>query len=87
VYFRKTRYRPQDDVLDAGLLRGCDRNRIAVAAKTGGDPKYVYFLDCRSALRAAPMGDRYRTHGCSSLSSTGILACVVLISTYSFPRN
>ena len=49
--------RPQDDVFDAGLRGGGDRDRVAVAAQPGRDPEDVHLLDGRRPLRLASVRD------------------------------
>ncbi len=42
----QARDRAQDDVLDAGLRRGGDRNRIAIATQACGDPHDMDIAHC-----------------------------------------
>ncbi len=62
---------PQDDVLDARLGGGGDRDRIAVAAQPGRDPEDVNLLDGRRPLRLASVGDAVAFgHACQLLSES-----------------
>ena len=66
--------RAQQNVFDAGLGGGGDRDRIAVAAQARGDPQDVDLFDCRRLLRRPTIWNRCCSHSWSAPFQTKPIA-------------